>query len=128
VLRIVDPASQRHAYLGIGFTDRESSFSLRVGLEDELKRIAREKSSVQEDEEEEFTPLEDRSLKEGETIKIKIPKKGKTSKSKAKTVGLKNSTVGTSNPTSNDTCVNTMSAQMSANLNLDDDEWGEFQS
>ena len=42
VLRIVDPATKRHAYLGINFAERSNAFDFNVSLTDFEKRIMRE--------------------------------------------------------------------------------------
>jgi len=76
VLRVEDEASKRHAYLGIGFTERQSAFDMRATIEDELKRIQRggeEETPVVR----ESKPAVDRSLKDGETIKVSINLGGK---------------------------------------------------
>ena len=89
VARVEDEATGRRAYVGIGFAERQSAFDLRAALDDELKRIARgeQGGSGSLDGGEEGSedagaaaPKVDRSLKEGETIKVNLKVLGKNKK------------------------------------------------
>ena len=65
VIKIVDPTG-RHAFIGMGFTDRGDSFDFNVTLQDHFKR-----EKVEEKVEPASAPL-DLGFKAGETIKINI--------------------------------------------------------
>mmetsp|Transcript_13992 Transcript_13992/g.22868 ORF Transcript_13992/g.22868 Transcript_13992/m.22868 type:complete len:246 (+) Transcript_13992:45-782(+) len=93
VLRAEDERTKRHAYIGIGFQERQSAFDLRAALDDELKRISRGDDFDDEENEElppPAAPAVDRSLKDGQTIKvnIKLGKGKKTAKKKTGNVSL----------------------------------------
>ena len=89
VIRCSDPKSGRHAYIGIGFRDRQVAFDFRATLQDELKRQQREREATalqtKRDAEDARKPKKDWSLKQGQTIKISIG--GAKAKSKANTAG-----------------------------------------
>ncbi|GBG27394.1 Adaptin ear-binding coat-associated protein 1 [Hondaea fermentalgiana] len=79
VIRVQDEVSKRHAYIGIGFQERQSAFDLRAALDDEVRRISRGEHllAAEDDESNDLPPVDappavDRSLKEGETIKVKL--------------------------------------------------------
>jgi len=72
VLRVVDPGSGKHAYLGLGFPDRSDSFDFSVALQDWTKR---QQPAAPEDEPSTTAasaPKHDYSLKAGETMSISI--------------------------------------------------------
>lgn len=67
--------SGRKAYIGIGFADRSDSFDLNVALQDHFKMIKKEDSFAKEAPQ----PNLDLAFKDGQTIRINIPKKDGTS-------------------------------------------------
>jgi hypothetical protein len=74
VLRIVDEATGKHAFIGMGFTERSEAFDFQVALQDFAKHsgssdVSEEELAVQEQ------PKADFSLHEGQKIQIDI--KGK---------------------------------------------------
>ena len=78
VIKIVD-VTGRHAFIGMGFTDRGDSFDFNVTLQDHFKR-----EKVQDKIEPEAVPL-DLAFKEGQTIKINIaPRPGMEAKPRIK--------------------------------------------
>ncbi len=66
--------SGRKAYIGIGFADRADSFDLNVTLQDHFKWLKKEDAFSKEAEEPDKPSL-DLAFKEGQTIRINIPKK-----------------------------------------------------
>lgn len=96
VLRLENEETKRHAYIGVGFQERQSAFDLRAAIDDELKRIARsrhhaggldgagdagagagaDKAAGAGAAAQPLPPPVDRSLKEGETIKVKLKLSG----------------------------------------------------
>ncbi|KAI9204388.1 adaptin ear-binding coat-associated protein 2 [Polychytrium aggregatum] len=71
VLRIVDKASGKHAFIGMGFTERSSAFDFNVALQDHTRRVkqAKEAHSAKPAS---AAPKMDYSWKEGQTITINI--------------------------------------------------------
>ncbi|EIE20896.1 NECAP endocytosis associated 2, isoform CRA_b, partial [Coccomyxa subellipsoidea C-169] len=78
VLRLVDATTKRHAFIGMGFTDRTEAFDFNVALSDHEKYIRRAKevqAAAKDDapsgasEASSLYKKQDLSLKEGETIK-----------------------------------------------------------
>lgn len=77
VIRIQD-GSNRHAFIGIGFTDRSDSFDLLVAIQDHFKYVKREEAEKTEStnaESLDSQPKLDLGFKEGQTIKINIATK-----------------------------------------------------
>eukprot|EP01135_Chromosphaera_perkinsii_P002139 Nk52_evm73s217 gene=Nk52_evmTU73s217 len=74
VLRIQDD-SGRHAFIGMGFADRGDSFDFNVSLQDHFRHYKLEEEASRAPALDN-TPSADYSLKEGETITVKI--KGKS--------------------------------------------------
>ncbi|CAL8467880.1 g7418 [Coccomyxa elongata] len=81
VLRLEDATTRRHAFIGMGFTDRTEAFDFNVALSDHEKYIRRAKevqAAAKEDapstsaEAATLYKKQDLSLKEGETIKINM--------------------------------------------------------
>ncbi len=72
--------SGRKAYIGIGFADRSDSFDLNVALQDHFKWVKKETALATE------TPAVnlDLAFKEGQTIRINIPKNKDVSGAKAR--------------------------------------------
>ncbi|KAJ3123388.1 hypothetical protein HK098_001932 [Nowakowskiella sp. JEL0407] len=94
VLKIVDPGSKKHAFIGLGFVERSFAFDFNVALQDHVRRVRNEK-------EPEATPSNapklDLSLKEGATISINIgnlSKKKKNDQSNLSDEALNNSNAG----------------------------------
>jgi len=69
VLRLCDPTG-RHAFVGIGFTDRGDSFDFNVAISDHFKWVKQSKQI--EKDEVKAEPAMDLSFKTGQTIKINI--------------------------------------------------------
>lgn len=86
VIRIVNEADNKTAFVGMGFSDRSDSFDLNVALQDHFNFIKKEVEILQEDKT--AKPLLDLAFKDGETIKVNInvPKRDKTKP--ARTAGL----------------------------------------
>ncbi|XP_031549380.1 NECAP-like protein CG9132 [Actinia tenebrosa] len=84
VLKIEDADTGRHAFIGLGFSDRGDAFDFNVALQDHFKwvkkseEIEAEKSFPQPDQ-----PKLDLAFKQGQTIHINIGNKSSTSKPKA---------------------------------------------
>lgn len=87
VIRVVDPATKRHAYLGLGFNERGDAFDFNAALSDHEKQLQRSKaldtsgpapSNISAEVKEEvallYKPHSDLSLKEGQTIKVTVKK------------------------------------------------------
>eukprot|EP00803_Ostreobium_quekettii_P000364 evm.model.scf_159.3 EVM.evm.TU.scf_159.3 scf_159:30253-30960(+) len=81
VLRIVDPASGRHAFIGMGFDTRGDAFDFSAALDDQERQIERARqsqgaSSTNGQVLPEIAALHqspgDLSLKEGQTIHVKL--------------------------------------------------------
>lgn len=84
VLRLEDPATKRHAFIGMSFGDRSAAFDFNVALTDHEKRLVREAefrkiasaSDPQAAAEQRLPEAaamykhQDLSLKQGETIKL----------------------------------------------------------
>lgn len=92
VLRVVDPASKRHAFLGLGFSERHEAFDFNVALSDHEKHAQRAKEvtsaassaasgssmapSIAQSDAATLYKKQDLSLKEGQTIKIAMKRPG----------------------------------------------------
>uniref|UniRef100_A0A7S1CE64 NECAP PHear domain-containing protein n=1 Tax=Bicosoecida sp. CB-2014 TaxID=1486930 RepID=A0A7S1CE64_9STRA len=72
VLRIEDGRG-KHAFIGIGFQQRSEAFDFNVGLQDHFKELERERAATAAMSAPD-APVEDFSLKSGETIRISVPK------------------------------------------------------
>ncbi|KAI9013233.1 adaptin ear-binding coat-associated protein 1 NECAP-1 [Gaertneriomyces semiglobifer] len=68
VLRVVDATSGQHAFIGMGFPERSAAFDFNVALQDWSGRSTRAQPKPDARPE----PKLDYSLKEGQTISIKI--------------------------------------------------------
>lgn len=75
--------SGRRAYLGMGFADRSDSFDLNVALQDHFKYLKKEEGFSKEAE---MPPQKnlDLAFKEGQTIRINIPKRDGQAAAKAR--------------------------------------------
>lgn len=69
VLRAVDRTSGRHAFIGIAFNNRSDAFDFNVAIDDFNKELKREKTQQQNVA---TGPSVDYSLKQGQTIRIKL--------------------------------------------------------
>ncbi|EQC30600.1 hypothetical protein SDRG_11655 [Saprolegnia diclina VS20] len=76
VLRIVDAKSGRHAFIGIAFEDRNDAFDFNVAIDDHQNEMKREENAIAEASSKPAVAV-DYSLKQGQTIKIKLNKKTK---------------------------------------------------
>lgn len=92
VLRVVDPASKRHAFLGLGFSERHEAFDFNVALSDHEKHSQRAKEvtsaassaasgtsiapALAQSDAATLYKKQDLSLKEGQTIKIAMKRPG----------------------------------------------------
>ncbi|GAB4815265.1 hypothetical protein N2152v2_002311 [Parachlorella kessleri] len=97
VLRLEDPATKRHAFLGMSFSDRSAAFDFNVALTDHERQLQREAdiskivssadpmAAAQEALPEAATLYkhQDLSLKEGETIRIAVRKPGSSASAEA---------------------------------------------
>lgn len=76
VLKIVDPSSKRHAFIGLGFRERTEASDFNAALDEHRQYLRRKKeaeaSKAQYEASEEAS--RDYRLKEGEKIHIKIKK------------------------------------------------------
>jgi adaptin ear-binding coat-associated protein 1/2 len=68
LVRVVDATSKRHAFLGMGFPERDDAFDFNVALSDWEKHLQGAADSVAAAA---AAPQHDFSLKAGETIKVK---------------------------------------------------------
>jgi hypothetical protein len=84
VIKIQNNSTGQHAFIGLGFIDRNESFDFNVALQDFAKQLGR----CKEDKSVRQTPKVDLSLKEGATIKVNIG--GMVSKNKNKGDSVKN--------------------------------------
>lgn len=71
VLRI-ENANGRHMFIGVAFNERNDAFDFNISLQDARREKEQEKNPVKLD----FGPPKDYSIKEGEKIKVSIPKTG----------------------------------------------------
>ncbi|KIY94088.1 Uncharacterized protein MNEG_13874 [Monoraphidium neglectum] len=90
VLRVVDPESGRHAFLGLGFDDRGDAFDFTAALSDHERRLQRERdtaaaagagragaaSPVGGAAAALYQDRGDLSLRQGQTIRIELKKSG----------------------------------------------------
>jgi hypothetical protein len=86
VLRVVDPTSGRHAFLGLGFDERGDAFDFAAALADHERHAQRERAAAggsgggvagraaAESEVAELHHHQDLSLKDGQTIRVDLKK------------------------------------------------------
>ncbi|KNC55963.1 adaptin ear-binding coat-associated protein 2 [Thecamonas trahens ATCC 50062] len=84
VLRIVDAASGKHAFIGIGFQDRNHAFDFNLTLNDHKSWVENKKKIATAPRE----PSKDYSLKEGQTIKVSLRHKPTARRGAAVTTGV----------------------------------------
>jgi len=108
VIRVEDPASGRHAFLGMGFAERGEAFDFNVALSDHVRHVRREREVTQiqregggdeavaslssEDARVLYQPHKDLSLKDGQTIRVAV--KPGMGGNKSKTAGATGITTG----------------------------------
>uniref|UniRef100_A0A0D6R028 NECAP PHear domain-containing protein n=1 Tax=Araucaria cunninghamii TaxID=56994 RepID=A0A0D6R028_ARACU len=102
VLKIEDGRG-KHAFIGLGFTERNEAFDFNVALSDHEKYIKREheKESTEEDDDGKIDihPAVNQRLKEGETIRINVKNKVSSGTGMLSAAGLSGSGVSsTSRP------------------------------
>ncbi|KAL0488581.1 adaptin [Acrasis kona] len=78
VLRIEDPVTKKHAFIGIGFAERGDAFDFNVALQDHQKQVTRAHQPIEQSNE----PAKDYSLGDEKiSVKINVKTKGKVSSS-----------------------------------------------
>mmetsp|Transcript_25143 Transcript_25143/g.42836 ORF Transcript_25143/g.42836 Transcript_25143/m.42836 type:complete len:301 (-) Transcript_25143:207-1109(-) len=77
VLRI-ENADGRHMFIGVAFNERNDSFDFYTALEDSRREREMEKNPIKLD----YGPPKDYSIKEGEKIKVSIPRTSGSNKEK----------------------------------------------
>ncbi|RLN40894.1 uncharacterized protein C2845_PM01G39930 [Panicum miliaceum] len=92
VLRIEDGRG-KHAFVGLGFNERNEAFDFNVALSDHEKYVKREQEKETAGEESgggeiDIHPAVNRRLKEGETIRITVKKKPSTGSGMLSSAGL----------------------------------------
>ena len=70
VLRIEDEATQRHAFIGMGFHERDQSFEFKAALQDFQRRVQNERDLATRSKQD--LPKLNLTLKEGETITVDL--------------------------------------------------------
>ncbi|KAF6142065.1 hypothetical protein GIB67_001262 [Kingdonia uniflora] len=101
VLKIEDGAG-KHAFIGLGFTERNEAFDFNVALSDHDKYVKREHEEgvgvSSEDSRIDIHPAVNHRLKEGETIKINVKNKSPSGTGMLSSAGLSGSASGTAKP------------------------------
>ena len=93
VLRI-DDGKGHHAFIGMGFRDRDDAYNFNATMQDHWKSIKRQEEAevIRKEMAEHYAnmPMRDLSLKEGEklSIKVNVPGKGGPKKTRAPGVAL----------------------------------------
>lgn len=85
VIRVVDPETGKHAYLGMGFADRSEAFDFNVALQDFSRQT--KLSSEPSKDEGSLAPPVDYSLKEGQTISLNLSGKLGGTKKRVESAG-----------------------------------------
>jgi len=83
VLRIENANNGQHMFIGVAFNERNDAFDFNISLEDSRREKEQEKNPIKLD----LGPGKDYSLKEGETIKVSIPKNSSTGTRKNQSSG-----------------------------------------
>jgi len=74
VLRIENANNGQHMFIGVAFNERNDAFDFNISLEDSRREKEQEKNPIKP-----YIDLgKDYSLKEGEKIKVSIPKNNST--------------------------------------------------
>lgn len=98
VLKIEDGRG-KHAFIGLGFTERNEAFDFNVALSDHEKYIRREQEKEKGEENEdgkiEIHPAVNQRLKEGETIRINVKNKASAGTGMLSAAGLAGSVSST---------------------------------
>ncbi|KAI9104435.1 adaptin ear-binding coat-associated protein 2-like protein [Phlyctochytrium arcticum] len=72
-LRIVDPGSGKHTYIGLGFPERDWAFDFNVALQEHATRVKRGRETTKSNNTKvDSGPAVDYSLKAGETFSINL--------------------------------------------------------
>ena len=83
----IDDGKGKHAYVGMGFRDRSYAYDFNATMQDHWKGVERQKEAEEQRVEMEARaasePMRDLSLKEGETLSIKVNVPGVSSKPRA---------------------------------------------
>eukprot|EP00951_Prasinocladus_malaysianus_P005753 scaffold40538_cov41-Prasinocladus_malaysianus.AAC.1 len=100
-IRVEDPGSGRHAFLGMGFAERGEAFDFNVALSDHVKHCKRQTEIEQmkdsgggtstlasEDAQMLYQPHRDLSLKQGQTIHVSVKQGGALGKKPGSASGL----------------------------------------
>ena len=86
VLRI-DDGKGHHAFIGMGFRDRDDAYNFNATMQDHWKSIKRQEEAeqIRKEMEEQFAnqPMRDLSLKDGEKLKIRVNVPGASGKARA---------------------------------------------
>ncbi|GAV80149.1 DUF1681 domain-containing protein [Cephalotus follicularis] len=104
VLRIED-GSGKHAFIGLGFAERNEAFDFNVALSDHEKRVRRENekevggdSGGDSQDHIDIHPAVNHRLKEGETIRINVKHKPSSGTGMLSAAGLSGGNSGTGKP------------------------------
>ncbi|KAI8523061.1 hypothetical protein RHMOL_Rhmol13G0045400 [Rhododendron molle] len=99
VLRIEDGRG-KHAFIGLGFGERNEAFDFNVALSDHEKYVKREgeKEEESEDGQIDIHPAVNHRLKEGETIRINVKNKPSAGTGMLSAAGLSGGPSGTAKP------------------------------
>ncbi|KAI4349380.1 hypothetical protein L6164_009972 [Bauhinia variegata] len=101
VLKIEDGRG-KHAFIGLGFSERNEAFDFNVALSDHDKHVKREhekdSGEASEDSQIDIHPAVNHRLKEGETIRINVKPKPSSGTGMLSAAGLTGSLSGTTKP------------------------------
>eukprot|EP01090_Pellita_catalonica_P009458 TRINITY_DN2053_c0_g2_i1.p1 TRINITY_DN2053_c0_g2~~TRINITY_DN2053_c0_g2_i1.p1 ORF type:complete len:229 (-),score=49.90 TRINITY_DN2053_c0_g2_i1:11-697(-) len=121
VMRIED-GQGHHAFIGMGFTERDQAFDFKVALQDHAQSVQRRKELA---ESRKNTPAQDFSLKEGQVLRVKI-KTGKAPSSSSSSTSSSASLSGGFLPPPPGS--NKHKKKKSAKKSAAPQQWGEFTS
>jgi len=85
----IDDGKGHHAYIGMGFRDRDDAYNFNATMQDHWKSVKRQEEAevIRKQMEEQYAsqPMRDLSLKDGEklSIKVNVPSKGGPKKVRA---------------------------------------------
>ncbi|KAJ8639239.1 hypothetical protein MRB53_015933 [Persea americana] len=101
VLKIEDGAG-KHAFIGLGFAERNEAFDFNVALSDHEKYVKREHEKetgdATDDSQIDIHPAVNHRLKEGETIRINVKNKPSSGTGMLSAAGLSGGTTATKKP------------------------------